>query len=63
MSTKRDSARPFRVATLRPAPGDPAPTGEGRMGLTVLQIEVGNPASPDVREPIELLVDSGAVRT
>ena len=31
------------------------------MGLTVLEIEVGNPADPDTTEPIDLLVDSGAV--
>lgn len=31
------------------------------MGLTVLEIEVGNPATPDVREPIEFLIDSGAI--
>lgn len=31
------------------------------MGLTTLTIEVGNPAKPEVTEPIEFLVDSGAV--
>jgi len=31
------------------------------MGLTVLEIEVGNPAHPELRERIEFLVDSGAV--
>ena len=31
------------------------------MGLTVLAIEVGNPANPDVTESIDLLIDSGAV--
>ena len=31
------------------------------MGLTVLQIEVANPATPGVREPIEFLIDSGAI--
>lgn len=31
------------------------------MGLTVLEIEVGNPANPDFREKIEFLIDSGAV--
>ncbi len=31
------------------------------MGLTVLEIEVGNPASPDVREKVEFLIDSGAI--
>ena len=32
-----------------------------RMGLTVLEIEVGNPAKPDVTEKIEFLIDSGAI--
>ena len=31
------------------------------MGLTVLEIEVGNPATPEVTERIEFLIDSGAV--
>jgi predicted aspartyl protease len=31
------------------------------MGLTVLEVEVGNPAKPKVREKIEFLIDSGAV--
>jgi len=31
------------------------------MGLTVLEVEVGNPANPDVTEEVELLVDSGAI--
>lgn len=31
------------------------------MGLTVLEIEIGNPAHPDVTEEIELLIDSGAL--
>ncbi len=31
------------------------------MGLTVLNIEVGNPANPEVTETVELLIDSGAV--
>lgn len=31
------------------------------MGLTVLEIEVANPSRPDVAEPVEFLVDSGAV--
>ena len=31
------------------------------MGLTVLEIEVGNPANPDVREMVEFLIDSGAI--
>ena len=31
------------------------------MGLTVLDIEVGNPAAPDATEQIEFLIDSGAI--
>jgi clan AA aspartic protease len=31
------------------------------MGLTVLDIDVGNPAAPDTTERIEFLVDSGAI--
>ena len=31
------------------------------MGLTVLRIQVGNPAKPKVTEELELLVDSGAI--
>jgi clan AA aspartic protease len=31
------------------------------MGLTVLEIEVGNPATPDVTEKLEFLIDSGAI--
>jgi predicted aspartyl protease len=31
------------------------------MGLTTLEVEVGNVAHPDVTEPIEFLIDSGAV--
>lgn len=31
------------------------------MGLTVLEIEIGNPANPDVTEEVELLIDSGAL--
>ena len=31
------------------------------MGLTVLEIEVGNPATPDTTESVEFLVDSGAI--
>ncbi len=31
------------------------------MGLTVLEIEVGNPANPKVTEMVEFLIDSGAV--
>ncbi|MGH2746918.1 MAG: aspartyl protease family protein [Actinomycetota bacterium] len=31
------------------------------MGLTVLEVEVGNPARPEVTESLEFLIDSGAV--
>jgi clan AA aspartic protease len=31
------------------------------MGLTSLTVEVGNPATPEVTERVELLVDSGAI--
>jgi predicted aspartyl protease len=31
------------------------------MGLTVLSLEVANPAAPDRREAVDFLVDSGAV--
>ncbi len=31
------------------------------MGLTVLEIEIGNPADPEVTENLEFLIDSGAV--
>jgi len=31
------------------------------MGLTVLEMEVGNPANPDVTEKVEFLIDSGAI--
>lgn len=31
------------------------------MGLTVLEIEVGNPARPKVTEKLEFLIDSGAI--
>lgn len=31
------------------------------MGLTVLNVQVGNPANPDVTQDIEFLIDSGAV--
>jgi len=31
------------------------------MGLTVLEVEVGNPATPDLTEKLEFLIDSGAV--
>jgi clan AA aspartic protease len=31
------------------------------MGLTVLKIKVGNPATPKVNEELEFLIDSGAI--
>ena len=31
------------------------------MGITVLEIEVGNPATPDTTERVEFLIDSGAI--
>jgi len=31
------------------------------MGLTTLDIEVGNPATPETTRPVRLLVDSGAI--
>jgi clan AA aspartic protease len=31
------------------------------MGLTVLEIEVGNPATPEKTEKVEFLIDSGAI--
>lgn len=31
------------------------------MGLTVLSLDVANPADADLREPVDFLVDSGAV--
>jgi predicted aspartyl protease len=31
------------------------------MGLTVLELQVGNPAAPETTEPVEFLVDSGAI--
>ena len=31
------------------------------MGLTVLEMEVGNPARPEVTEKLEFLIDSGAI--
>ena len=33
------------------------------MGLTTLEIEVGNPANPDVTERLEFLIDSGAIHS
>ncbi len=31
------------------------------MGLTVLEIEVGNPSKPEITEKLEFLIDSGAI--
>lgn len=31
------------------------------MGLTVLDVEVGNPARPETTETVEFLIDSGAI--
>ena len=31
------------------------------MGLTVLELEVGNPSTPETTEKIEFLIDSGAI--
>jgi clan AA aspartic protease len=31
------------------------------MGLTVLELQVGNPANPEVTQPVEFLIDSGAI--
>ncbi len=31
------------------------------MGLSVLKIEVGNPADPEVTQKVKLLIDSGAI--
>jgi clan AA aspartic protease len=31
------------------------------MGLTFLEVEVGNPANPEVTEKVEFLIDSGAI--
>ena len=31
------------------------------MGITVLEIEVGNPSAPEVTEKVEFLIDSGAI--
>ncbi len=33
------------------------------MGLTSLEIEVGNPANPDATEKLEFLIDSGAIHS
>lgn len=33
------------------------------MGLTFLEIEVGNQAQPEVREKLEFLIDSGAIHS
>ena len=40
---------------------DPPVARETKMGLTSLEIEVGNAADPDVTETVEFLVDSGAI--
>jgi predicted aspartyl protease len=32
-----------------------------KMGLTFLEVEIGNPANPDVTEKVEFLIDSGAI--
>jgi len=34
---------------------------EAMMGLTFLEIEVGNPANPEVTEKLDFLIDSGAI--
>lgn len=31
------------------------------MGITVLEVEIGNPAKPEVMEKLEFLIDSGAI--
>jgi clan AA aspartic protease len=31
------------------------------MGLTILEIEVGNPANPEVTEKVDFLIDSGTI--
>lgn len=31
------------------------------MGLTILTLDIAHPATPDQREPVEFLIDSGAV--
>lgn len=31
------------------------------MGLIVLELEIGNPANPEVTEKVEFLIDSGAI--
>ena len=31
------------------------------MGLTILEIEVGNPSNPEATEKVEFLIDSGAI--
>ena len=31
------------------------------MGLTVLEIEVGNPANPEITHMVEFLIDSGVI--
>jgi clan AA aspartic protease len=37
------------------------PKKEVSMWLTVLEIEVGNPSNPEIKEKIEFLIDSGAI--
>jgi len=31
------------------------------VGLTTLEIEIGSPATPEITEKLELLIDSGAI--
>ncbi len=50
-----------RLAACHNAWYNAARTKGDLMGLTVLEIRVGNPAAPDVTRPIEFLVDSGAI--
>ncbi|MSQ14601.1 MAG: aspartyl protease [Dehalococcoidia bacterium] len=33
------------------------------MGLTHLELEVGNPANPEITEKLEFLIDSGAIHS
>src|ERR1700687_3065772 len=39
----------------------PSPGGPIAMGVTTLVVEVANPATPEVTESLECIVDSGAV--
>jgi predicted aspartyl protease len=42
--------------------GDDENVGSGEsMGLTVLRVDVGNPANPSATEPVDFLIDSGAI--